>query len=93
MLVGRCRVEILVHDSRSLKDRRRVLDSVMEQLRHKFNICVAQVDRAERWNHAVLGIAVVANERRFLDSVLTRTVNALEADPRLSVLGAEVEID
>ncbi len=93
MLVGRCQAEILVPQSRSLKERRRVLDSVIEQLRQKFNVSVAQLDHGEHWNHAVLGVATVGNERRFLDSVLTRVVNALESDPRLSVIRAEVEID
>jgi len=93
MLVGRCQAEILVLESRSLKERRRVLDSLIEHLRRKFNISVAQLDLDDKWNHAVLGVAVVGNERRFLDSVLARVVNALESDPRLSVIRAEVEID
>jgi uncharacterized protein YlxP (DUF503 family) len=76
-----------------LKERRRILDSVIERLRQKFNISVAQLDRGDQWNHTVLGVAAVGNERRFLDSVLTRVLNALESDPRLSVVRAEVEID
>ena len=93
VLVGRCRVEILVCDSRSLKDRRRVLHSLMDQLRQRFNVSVAQLDRGAHWGRAVLGIAVVANERRFLDRVLAQVVNAIEHDARLSLLSAETEID
>jgi len=93
VLVGRCRAEILVVESRSLKERRRVVDSLVEQLRQRFNVSVGQVDCGEQWNRVVLGIAAVGNERRFLDSVLTRVVNTLEEDRRISVLGVEVEID
>jgi len=40
----------------------------------KFNVSLAEVDDNDVWNRAVLALALVGNERRFVTEAMDRTV-------------------
>jgi uncharacterized protein YlxP (DUF503 family) len=56
--------------SHSLKDRRRVIRSIKDRTRHKFNASVAEVGELDLHQRATLGVAVVGNEHAFVENVL-----------------------
>ncbi|MCX5729024.1 MAG: DUF503 domain-containing protein [Nitrospirae bacterium] len=66
IIVGLCTVELFIPESQSLKDKRQVLLSLKDRLREKFNLSVAEVDGQDLWQKAVLGLACVANEGRYV---------------------------
>jgi uncharacterized protein YlxP (DUF503 family) len=81
-------LEIEIPHAQSLKDRRQVVRSLKERLRHAFNIAVAELDSGELWNRATLGIAVISGSRSYLTGQLEEIDRAAH---RLSpALGAEV---
>ena len=41
MVIGVCRLTISIAESYSLKDKRRVVKSLVERVRHRFNVAVA----------------------------------------------------
>ena len=43
MIVGLCRLTLLVPESHSLKDKRMVLRSIKDRTRRKFNVAIAEV--------------------------------------------------
>lgn len=92
MIVGTCRVELMIPGSNSLKDRRQVVKSLVEHLRNKFNISVAEVEDPQVWRRAVIGIACVANQTVFVNQVLNKVVDAIRSDPRVSISDYEMEI-
>jgi uncharacterized protein YlxP (DUF503 family) len=92
MLIGLLQLELHIPGAHSLKDKRHVLQSLIETTRRRFNVSVAEVGRQDAWQHAELGIACVANERRFLDECLSRVQSFVESEPRLEVTGALTEI-
>lgn len=75
MTVGILRLELAVHESRSLKEKRRVVKSVKERLFNTFRVSVAEVDALDSWQRAVLGVALVANEPRLVHSCLDKIVD------------------
>jgi len=75
MLVGTLEMFLLLRGAQSLKDKRRVVKSLKEKLRNRFEVSVAEVDGQDRIQQAVIGVAVVGNERRHIESVLTHVVN------------------
>jgi uncharacterized protein YlxP (DUF503 family) len=75
MTVGVLRLELAIQDSHSLKDKRRALKSVKDRLSNLYNVSVAEVGALDTWNRAVLGIALVANEHRFVESCLDKIVD------------------
>jgi len=72
MTIGLARVTLFVAGSHSLKEKRAVLRRVKDLVTQKFNVSIAEVGagNADVWQRAVLGVALVGNERRFVESQL-----------------------
>ena len=70
MIVGTLKLRLIVRESHSLKDKRRVIKSLKDRIRGGFNVSIAEVDSLDSLQEAVLGVAVVANEKRHAQEVL-----------------------
>jgi uncharacterized protein YlxP (DUF503 family) len=70
MHVGIVRIELHIPGSSSLKDKRSVIKSLKERIRHRVRASVAEVDHQDLWQRAALGVAVVSGERRQVDEQL-----------------------
>lgn len=92
MTVGVCTVELFISESRSLKDKRQVLQSLKHRLQGKFNISVAEVDGQDLWQKAVIGIACIANERVHVNQVLDKALNAIRSVPAVEVVRTQLEL-
>src|SRR5215510_10055269 len=72
MVVGVCRVSLLLEESQSLKDKRSVLRRIKDRVAQKWNCAIAEVGDADVWQSAQLGFAVVSNERGYTQSVVQK---------------------
>jgi uncharacterized protein YlxP (DUF503 family) len=95
MPVAKLTVEISIPHAQSIKDRRQVLRSLKDKVRHGFNVSVAELDDANLWNRATLGMAAISGssaylngQMRELDDALHRFANTLGAE----ILDSWVEI-
>jgi hypothetical protein len=70
MFVGVLRICLSIVDSRSLKDKRRVVRSFKERVQARFRVSAAEVGELDHPRYAWLGVAIVANEARHCDEVL-----------------------
>lgn len=75
MIVGTLKLRLVLRESHSLKDKRRVLKSLKDTLSNKFNISVAETDEQDVWQTAEIGVAAVGTDGSFVQSVLTSVVN------------------
>lgn len=92
MVIGTCRIELSLPESSSLKDKRRVIVSLLERMRHKFNVSAAEVDGQDLWQRAVIGVAMVSNETRHCSEVLSRVVRWIESSGEALLVDYQVEI-
>ena len=92
MIVGALRVRLLVREARSLKDKRRVVASIKDRLRHAFNLSVAEIEAQDHRQLAVLGMAVVGTEAREVTRSLDRIVEALRSHPVAELLDYQREL-
>ncbi len=60
--IGVLTLELRIEDSHSLKDKRHVVQSLKERLRHKFNVSVAEIDCQELWQRAVVAAVTVSSD-------------------------------
>jgi uncharacterized protein YlxP (DUF503 family) len=58
---------------------------------HRHNVSVAEVDALDRRERAVLAVAIVGNDRRYIEGVLQRVINAAEQHRDMVLLGSEIE--
>lgn len=75
--------------SASLKDKRRVVKSLKDRLRSRFNVSVAETGGHDLWNMAELTLALVTTDQQFADSVLGRVRHLIDQETRTVVLGVE----
>jgi uncharacterized protein YlxP (DUF503 family) len=92
MIVGAAAVEIRIHGSSSLKEKRGVVQSICRRVRNRFNVAVAEVEGQDTWQRAVLGIAAAGADARVVRGVLDRAVAFVEELHLAEVLHAEIEI-
>ena len=91
MVVGVCSLELFIPEALSLKQKRSVLKSMLEGLRSRFNVSAAEVEHMDLWQRATVGIACVSNSQPFVDQVLNKVVDWVEANPRVNVSRVEIE--
>jgi len=92
MRVGVLQVRLLVRGSTSLKEKRKVILSVKDRLRSRFNCAVAETEDLDNRQLATLGIAAVSNESAHLQSMLGKILDFVRACPYAEVVGTEMEI-
>ncbi|MDI6754893.1 MAG: DUF503 domain-containing protein [Thermodesulfobacteriota bacterium] len=92
MVIGVCHLVLLLHENFSLKGKRQVLRSLVQRARKRFNISIAEVEDQDLWQKAVLGICVVGNDRKLVNSVLDQVVNFIENTQLADVADSQIEI-
>jgi len=75
-MVALLTLELHIEAAQSIKDRRQVVRSLKDHLRNSFNVSVAELDNAELWNRATIGIVSISNSRDYLDGLIKNVENA-----------------
>lgn len=63
-------LELHIEGAHSLKDKRQVLRSLKDRLRHSFNISVAELDATDLWQRATLGVVSISDSRDYLEGLM-----------------------
>jgi uncharacterized protein YlxP (DUF503 family) len=92
MIVGVAALEIRIHGSTSLKEKRGVVQSICRRVRNRFNLAAAEVGGQDLWQRAVLGVAAIGSDERVVRSALDRAVAFVEDLHLAEVLHSDVEI-
>lgn len=78
MIIGVCRLQLILPENHSLKGKRSVVRSVCAQVRRKFNVAIAEVEDQDSWQVAGLGFAVVSSDGRHVDRMVGEIVDFIE---------------
>jgi uncharacterized protein YlxP (DUF503 family) len=92
VFVGVLKVGLLIHDSRSLKDKRRVVKSVLSKVRNKFNVSASEVGDLDLLQRAEIAIVTVANDGPFVNSVMDGVLNYVEELQIAEIIEQDVEL-
>lgn len=92
MRVGIARITLRFPQALSLKDKRRLLQSLLARVKQEFNVSIAEVDHLDDRRSAVLGVAFVSSDGRLNQSVISRLVSFLERYPDFTVEDYHSEI-
>ena len=92
MIVGVLTVELAIFEAQSLKDKRRVIQSVKQRLRNGFNVSVAEVAYGDLPKRCRLGIVTVSNESRHVHSSLDKIVDMIRRVGGMTLLDYEREL-
>lgn len=92
MLAGLCSVELHLNGVTSLKEKRRILKSLIQRIHNRFNVSVAEVDYQDYWQRAMLGVACVSNESKHAYHVLQEVINFINRFPEVDLADYSIEI-
>ncbi len=85
MIVGLLTIQIHLHGMGSLKDKRRIVKSLVGRIKARFNFSAAEVAAHDSKTQGVIGLAVVANETQFVNKQLDTVINFVQRDGRFYV--------
>lgn len=92
MLVGICTLRLILHEVNSLKEKRQILKSVIERVKGRFNVSIAEVGEMDKWQVAEIGFSCVSNSRRHADEVLGNVISFIERDGRFDISECDTEV-
>ena len=90
-IIGVLILELRLENAHSLKEKRHVVESLKDRLRHKFNVAVAEIDHQDLWQRAAVAAVTVSSDRVHAEKVL-RSVedeSAVLLGPELSAATLE----
>ena len=79
MIVGTMKIVFYIHDNRSLKGKRKIVKSMVDKVKNKFNVAIAEIGSNDKWQKIELGVSTVGNDRRHIDKSLNNILAFLES--------------
>jgi len=68
--IGVLTLELRFDYAHSLKEKRHVVQSLKDRLRHKFNVAVAEIDYQDLWQRSAIAVVTVSSDRENAEKVL-----------------------
>ncbi len=90
--MGILRAELRLAGTRSLKDKRRIIQSLLDRTRREYRVAAAEVDQQDSWRRATLGFACVSDAAEHASQILSRVTGLIERDSQVEVIDYAVEI-
>ncbi|RPJ17635.1 MAG: DUF503 domain-containing protein [Desulfobacteraceae bacterium] len=92
MVVGIGIITFRLHDCRSLKSKRKIVKSLIGRMQNKFNASVAEVGSNDIYDEALIGFAVVGNDRILTNSVIDKVFNFADELGLAEIINTEMEM-
>lgn len=92
MVIGSLSIKIAIRSSRSLKDKRRIIKSVKDRIRNKFNVSISETEAQDNHKYSVIGVAMVGTDRQYVNSVLSSLVNFFRFFPQIELIDYELDL-
>jgi len=92
MTVGILQLELSIGDAMSLKDKRRVVKSLKDRIAHGHNVSIAEVGALDEHRRSIIGIAMVANERGYVEGALSKLVDFVRGVPLVDLVDYRIEL-
>ncbi|NPV72510.1 MAG: DUF503 domain-containing protein [Pelotomaculum sp.] len=92
MVVGVLTLELFLGGANSLKEKRRVLKSVIDKIKSRFNVSVAEVGGQDSWQRSTVGISFVSCEQAHVHRVFAAIVRFVEVQGEVLITDYRTEL-
>lgn len=79
-------------EASSLKGKRRILKSLLDKMRSRFNVAVAEVDKLDKWQHSTVGVACVTNDPSHAYRMMSSVVSYVESSGTVEIMDMRTEL-
>lgn len=93
MHTGTCKIELYLPMNQDLKGKRRIVKSLSDQIRSRFNVSVSEIENNELWQIATIGIAIISNKIIILNRTFDQIFSFIESSNHdLDIISHDTEI-
>jgi uncharacterized protein len=92
MTIGILQLELGIGDAMSLKDKRRVIKSLKDRIAHAHNVSIAEVGALNEHRRSILGLAMVANDRAYVEGALSKLVDFVRTVTSVDLIDYQLEM-
>ncbi|MBI4682272.1 MAG: DUF503 domain-containing protein [Nitrospirae bacterium] len=92
MIVGLLTLDLHIFESHSLTEKRFVITSLIDRIKNKFNVSIAEVDANDLWQRSIIGIAFVSNETVMVNKVFEQIKNLVVNIHSVELLDSQMEL-
>lgn len=77
VLIG-LKISFIIHNSKSLKNKRSVVKSIIQKTRNKYNVSISEIGDNDIINKSIIGISIVGNNYNLCNNILNSIINDME---------------
>ena len=92
MIVAVARIRLHLPSAHSLKSKRKVMKSMLSQVRNRYNMACSETDFHDIWQSAEIGICAVGNSEPVLSSAMEKVLHFVEDTCPCEIVDSELEI-
>ncbi len=92
MVVGAAEIRLLVRGSHSLTEKPHAIKSIKDRVGSSFNVAIAEVEDQDLHHSAVLGVAAVGNDGKYVTGLLQRVVDFVRRNPHAELVDFHIEL-
>jgi len=86
LVVGVLNITLHIGGVSSLKEKRRIIKSILERIHSKYRVAAAETGRQDEWNYSDMGFSCVSNEASHAESVLSSVIRFIDNDARVEII-------
>jgi len=92
MQIGVCIIDLAIPGSHSLKEKRRVVKSIKDRVKNKFNVSIAEIDNLDRHQSCTIGIVCISNCNKQANRILSKIVDFIDATRMAEIERYKIEM-
>ncbi|HMO25428.1 MAG TPA: DUF503 domain-containing protein [Tepidisphaeraceae bacterium] len=92
MTIGVLQLELSIPAAMSLKDKRRAVKSLKDRIAHAHNVSIAEVDALDEHRRSIIGVAMVGNERGYVEGGLSKLVDLVRLNTNVILTDYRIDL-
>ncbi|GAN34851.1 MAG: DUF503 domain-containing protein [Candidatus Brocadia sp. AMX2] len=90
-VIGVLNIRLVIRSANTLKDKRRIIKSLKDRVKNNFNVSVSEIGTLDHCQYSRLGIAMVGNDKGYVNSVLSNLLNMFRISTSVELVGYHLE--
>ena len=92
MIVGTGKIKFKLYGINSLKEKRKIVKSIINRIKNRFNISIAETDFNDSHSWAEIGFSITGNNARLINSKLDKILNMADEIGLAQIVDTDIEI-
>ncbi|MBF0233666.1 MAG: DUF503 domain-containing protein [Desulfamplus sp.] len=92
MIIGTGRVVLRLYGIHSLKEKRKIVKSIVGRVKNSFNASVAEVGANDIYERAEIGFSITGNDHSIINSTIDKIFNHIEEIGLAHIVDTDFEI-